>query len=125
MAFFSQSWPIGSIKKYWCELHRESSYHPRQLILVEMPKNDNEDPETIPLDNVFKISSQEGLIKGKSIFQIMTSNGKFTLGTDSLEKTEKWISALHEELFGPPKHNVVCKYMFVCTIYIANKYTHT
>ena len=81
-----------------------------------MPKNDSEDPETIPLDNILKISSQEGLIKGKSIFQIMTSNGKFTLGTDTLEKTEKWIHTLHEELFGPPKHDVVCKYMYACII---------
>ena len=83
-----------------------------------MPKNDNEDPETIPLDNVLKISSQESLIKGKSIFEIVTPNGKFVLGTDNLEKTEKWITTLHEELFGPPKHDVVCKCMYACTIYM-------
>ena len=41
----------------------------------------------------------------------MTANGKFTLGTDGFEKTEGWIGALNEELFGPPKHNVVCKYI--------------
>ena len=52
----------------------------------------------------------EKLVKGKSLFQIMTSNGKFTLGTDSLEETEKWIYALNKELFGTPKWNVVCKF---------------
>ena len=81
-----------------------------------MPTNIHEDVETIPLDNVFKIASQEGLVNGKSIFQIMTSNGKFTLGTDSLEKTEKWINALHEELFGPLKDNVVCKSKYTCIL---------
>ena len=104
-------WPVGNVKKYWCELHRESSYHPRELVLVEMSKNISEDVETIPLETVFKITRKEGLIKEKSIFQIMTSNGKFTLGTDSLEKTEKWIRVLNEEIFGPPQHNVICKYV--------------
>ena len=68
-----------------------------------------EDAETIPLENVFKVTPKQGLVKGKSIFQIMTSNGKFTLGTDSLEETEGWIDALNKEVFGPPKHHVVCK----------------
>ena len=107
--FYMQPWPAGCIKKYWCELHRESSYHPRQLVLIEMSKNTREGAETIPLENVFKITAMEGLTKGKSIFHIMTPNGKFILGTDSVEKTEEWIRALNEELFGPPKHNVVCK----------------
>ena len=74
-----------------------------------MPKCIPEDAETVSLENVFKVTPKEGLIKGKSIFQIMTSNGKFTLGTDCLEETERWINALNDELFGPPKHNVVCK----------------
>ena len=106
------AWPMGCVKKYWCELHRESSYHPRELVLAEMPKSTDEDVETIPLETVFKITKKEGLIKEKSIFQIMTSNGKYTLGTDSLKKTEGWIRVLNEELFGPPKHNVVCKYVY-------------
>ena len=80
-------------------------------MLTEIPKCIPEDAETIPLENVFKVTLKEGLIKGMSIFQIMTSNGKYTLGTDSLEKTEGWIRTLNEELFGPPKHNVVCKYI--------------
>lgn len=75
-----------------------------------MAKNIREDAETIPLENVFKITAKQEVTKGKSLFHIMTPNGKFTLGTDSLEKTEEWISALNEELFGPPKHDVVCKY---------------
>lgn len=106
-----QPWSGGCIKKYRCELQRESSHHPRQLLLVETPKGITEDAETIPLENVFKVTPKEGLVKGKSIFQIMTSNGKFTLGTDSLKETEKWIHALNEELFGPPKHHVVCKWI--------------
>ena len=109
LCIISQPWLEANVRKYWCELHRESSYHPRELVLAEMPKNTNGDVETIPLETVFKITKKEGLAKGKSIFQIMMSNGKYTLGTDSLEKTEGWIRALNEELFGPPKHNVVCK----------------
>ena len=82
-----------------------------------MPKDIHEDVEIIPLETisletVFKITRKEELIKEKSIFQIMTSNGKYTLGTDSLEKTKGWIRVLNEELFGPPKHNVVCKYAY-------------
>ena len=76
-----------------------------------MPTDIHQDVETISLETVFKITKKEGLIKEKSIFQIMTSNGKYTLGTDSLEKTEGWIRVLNEEIFGPPKHNVVCKYV--------------
>lgn len=80
-------------------------------MLAETPKNNHGDTETISLEAVFTITRKQGLAKGKSIFQIMTANGKFTLGTDSFEKTEGWIRALNEELFGPPKHNVVCKYI--------------
>ena len=74
-----------------------------------MPKHISEGAEVIPLQNVFKVTPKEGLMKGKSAFQIMTSNGKYTLGTDSFEKTDGWIRILNEELFGPPKNNVVCK----------------
>ena len=105
----SQPWSAGSVKQYWCELHRESSFHPRQLVLVEMPRSTQVDAETIPLEAVFKITRREGSVKGKFLFQIMTSNGKFTFGTDSLEATEGWIRALNEELFGPPKHDIICK----------------
>ena len=76
-----------------------------------MPKCIPEHAKIILLENVFEVTPKEGLIKGKFIFQIMTSNGKFTMGTDSLEETERWINALNKELFGPPKHNVVCKYV--------------
>ena len=89
-----------------------------------MPTNTNEDVETIALENVFKIASQEGLVNGKSIFQIMTSSGKFTLGTDSIEETEKWINALHEELFGPPKHDVVCKYKHTRNLLNLHSHVH-
>ena len=88
-----------------------------------MAKNIREDAEIIPLENVFKITAKQEMTKGKSLFHIMTSNGKFTLGTESLEKTEEWISALNEELFGPPKHNVVCKYEYLVII-TSNYYMH-
>ena len=101
------------------------------MALVEIPKCSQEEAETIPLENVFKVTLMEELAKGKSLFQIMTSNGKFTLGTDSLEESEKWICTLNKELFGPPKWNVVCKFMsYVCsymyisvTMHVATVYT--
>ena len=74
-----------------------------------MPKCDSENAEIISLEDVFKVASHGEILKGKSVFYIMTSNGKFTLGTDSIEKTESWINTLNEELFGPPIHDVVCK----------------
>jgi len=74
-----------------------------------MPNHNSEAAEIIPLEDVLKVASCGEMLKEKSVFYIMTSNGKFTLGTDSIEKTESWINTLNEELFGPPIHDVVCK----------------
>ena len=78
-------------------------------MLVETPRSTQVDTETIPLEAVFKITRKEGSVKGKFVFQIMTSNGKFTLGTDSSEATEGWIRALNEEFFGPPIRDIICR----------------
>ena len=65
--------------------------------------------ETIVLENVYKVLMNEDLIKGKFVFHVMTEKGKFTLGTDSSKETDSWVNTLNEELFGPPKHDVICK----------------
>jgi len=83
-----------------------------------MPKRNSETAEIIPLEDVFKVASHGKMLKGKSMFYIMTSNGNFTLGTDSIEKTESWINTLNKELFGPPIHDVVCKLISIIVICI-------
>ena len=50
-----------------------------------VPKDANKNAETIPLENVFKVTLQEDLIKGKSIFQIMTSKWKIYIGKRQLK----------------------------------------
>ena len=97
---------------YWCELYRESSYHPRQLVLIETHKS-TQVYKTIVLDksNVFKVLTNEDVIKGKFVFYIMTSKTKFTFATDSLKETNSWVDTLNEELFGLPQHDVICKYL--------------
>ena len=108
-----QAWSRETIKRYSCKLYRESSDHPRQLVLIETHncKCAPKDVEIIQLEKVLKVTLEKGLIKEKSLFHIFTLNGKYTLGTDSLEKTEGWIRILNREIFGPPEHNVVCKYI--------------
>ena len=99
---------LQSTRKYWCELYRECNYHPRQLVLLDVHKPTQEVSEAIELDNVFKVLMNEGLIKGKFVFHIMTSKGKFTFGTDSSEETDGWVDTLNKELFGPPQEDVIC-----------------
>jgi len=86
------------------------------LILSEAPncKSTPKHVEIIQLEKVLKVTLEEGLVKGKSLFHIFTLNGKYTLGTDSLEKTEGWIRTINGEIFGPPKHDVVCKCITTC-----------
>lgn len=79
------------------------------MVLIDLHKSTEEVSENIPLENVFKVLKNEGVIKGKFVFHVMTSNGKFTFGTDSLEETESWVDTLNKELFGPPSDDVVCK----------------
>ena len=98
------------MRKYRCELYRESTYHPRQLELTDPHKCAEEISETITLENVFKVLMNEGMIKGKFVFHIMTSKGKFTFGTESSEETDNWVDVLNKELFGPPKHDITCEY---------------
>ena len=78
-------------------------------MLVELHKPTEKVSAAIALENVFKVAVNEGLIKGKFVFHVMTSKGKFSFGTDSSKETDSWVDALNEELFGPPKHDVICK----------------
>ena len=77
-------------------------------MLTELHKSTQEESKTITLENVYKVLMNEGLIKGKFVFHVMTPKGKFTLGTDSSKETDSWVDTLNEELFGPPKHDVIC-----------------
>lgn len=97
------------MRKYWCELYRECSYHPRQFVLIDLHKSTEDASESIPLENVFKVLRDEGVAKGKFVFHVMTSKGKYTFGTDSLEDTESWVDTLNKELFGPPENGVTCE----------------
>ena len=78
-------------------------------MLIEPHKSTREVSETITLENVYKVLMNEGLIKGKFAFHVITSKGKFTLGMDSSKETDSWVDTLNEELFGPPKCDVICK----------------
>ena len=79
--------------------------------LTELHKSLDKVSETIALENVLKVSMNEGLIKGKFVFHVMTPKGKFTFGTDSSEETDGWVDTLNEELFSPPKPDIICKYI--------------
>ena len=105
-------------QKYLCELYREGSYHPRHLQLHEVPKSPSPTSYTmphktklIPLEEVFKIVASKVLVKGKHLFQIMTSKQNYSFGTDTSDEAEKWIKTLNEELFGLPKAGVTCTYV--------------
>ncbi|XP_065911968.1 uncharacterized protein [Dysidea avara] len=104
-------------QKYLCELYREGSYHPRHLQLHEVPKSPSPTSYTmphktklIPLEEVFKIVASKVLVKGKHLFQIMTSKQNYSFGTDTSDEAEKWIKTLNEELFGLPKAGVTYQY---------------
>jgi len=96
-------------------LYREGSYHPRHLLLHKVPKSPSSSPDTIlhkpkviPLEEVFKIVANEVRVKGKHIFQIMTSERNYSFGTDTSDEAEKWIRTLNKELFGAPIAGVTC-----------------
>ena len=78
-------------------------------MLVKLHKSVEKVSAAITLETVFKVVVNEGLIKGKFVFHVMTSKGKFTFGTDSSNETDSWVDTLNEELFGPPKCDVICK----------------
>jgi len=93
-------------------LHRETGDHLRQLVLHELQHNkSSEKVELIPLVNVLKVAMRKGLVKDKFGFEIMTPKRKYLFGTNTSEEMDGWIKILNEELFGPPKCDVVCKYM--------------
>ena len=52
--------------------------------------------------------ANEVLIKGKHVFQIMTSKRNYSIGTDTSDEAEKWIKTLNKELFGAPIAGVIC-----------------
>jgi len=100
------------VKECWCELHRETGDHSRQLVLHELhTKSSEKAVEVIPLVNVLKIAVNKGPTKDKFGFEIMTPKRKYLFGTNTSNETYSWIKILNEELFGPPKCDVTCKYM--------------
>ncbi|XP_065910428.1 uncharacterized protein [Dysidea avara] len=101
---------VQIIKEYWCELHRETGDHPRQLVLHELQTKSSEKVEVIPLVNVLKISMNKGLRKDKFGFEIMTPKRKHLFGTNTSEEMDSWIKIINEELLGPPKCDVVYDY---------------
>jgi len=64
--------------------------------------------KVIPLEEVLKIMANKEVVKGKHIFQIITSQKKYSFGTDTLDEAEEWIKTLNEELFGAPIAGVTC-----------------
>ena len=52
----------------------------------------------------------KGLRKDKFGFEIMTPKRKHLFGTNTSEEMDSWIKIINEELLGPPKCDVVCKY---------------
>ena len=91
-------------------MHRETGDHPRQLVLHELQTKSSEKVEVIPLVSVLKIVANKALAKDKFGFEIMTPKRKYLFGTNTAKEMDSWIKILNEELFGPPKCDVVCKY---------------
>ena len=102
--------------KYWCELHRESNFYPRQLVLYELSadrkegSHPGEASELIPLDVASKVSMiSTSAIKGKYVFKIMTAKQQYLIAVNTLSDASSWVNAINDEFFGPPVPGVVCK----------------
>ena len=102
--------------KYWCELHRESIFYPRQLVLYKLSEDLTDSPhpgevsELIPLDKAFKVSmTSTSAIKGKYMFKIVTAKQQHLIAVNTLSDASSWVNAINDEFFGPPVPGIVCK----------------
>ncbi|XP_065911627.1 uncharacterized protein [Dysidea avara] len=103
--------------KYWCELHRESNFYPKQLVLYELSEDLTDSPhpgkvlELIPLDKAFKVSmTSTSAIKGKYVFKIVTAKQQHLIAVNTLSDASSWVNAINDEFFGPPVPGVVYEY---------------
>ena len=103
-----------AVHKYWCELHRESNFYPRQLVLYEISQHIKghrcgKVSEYIPLDDVFRVmvSSEQN---GKHNIKIVTRMKQFLIGVDTSKEASAWVDTINNEVFGPPLPGVVCEY---------------
>ena len=103
--------------KYWCELHRESNFYQRQLVLYELSENRSEcthpsaATQLIPLDKTFKVSmTSTNTTKGKYVFKIVTAKDQCLIAVNTLSDASSWVDAINNEFFGPPVPGVVCKF---------------
>ncbi|XP_065911960.1 uncharacterized protein [Dysidea avara] len=101
------------IHKYYCELHRETNFYPRQLVLFEIPKYNGSTEqsekvaELIPLDKVFRV---EALTDKKCMFKIMTSDKQYQIRVDTFQEASDWVDAINNEIIGQPVPGVVYEY---------------
>ncbi|XP_065910532.1 uncharacterized protein [Dysidea avara] len=100
-----------AVHKYWCELHRESNFYPRQLVLHEISqhikvRHCGKVSEMIPLDDVFSVmvSSEQ---KGKHGFKIVTGTKQYLIEVHTSQEASAWVDTINNEVFGPPVPGVV------------------
>ncbi|XP_065910940.1 uncharacterized protein [Dysidea avara] len=103
-----------AVHKYWCELHRESNFYPRQLVLYEISQHIKSHrcgkvSEYIPLDDVFRVmvSSEQN---GKHNIKIVTRMKQFLIGVDTSKEASAWVDTINNEVFGPPLPGVVYEF---------------
>ena len=100
------------IHKYYCELHRETNFYPRQLVLFEIPKYNDSTEQSgkvaglIPLDEVFRVE----VVDKKCMFKIMTSDKQYQIRVHTFQEASNWVDAINNETIGPPVPGVVCEY---------------
>ncbi|XP_065911965.1 uncharacterized protein [Dysidea avara] len=101
---------------WYCELHRESNFFPRQLVLYEASqqktrRHSEKDMQFIPLDNVLTVALSDAIcLRGKLMFTIVTSSKQYFIGVDSLREASDWVDIINKEVFGPPIPGVVYEY---------------
>ncbi|XP_065910531.1 uncharacterized protein [Dysidea avara] len=103
-----------AVHKYWCELHRESNFYPRQLVLHEISqhikvRHCGKVSEMIPLDDVFSVmvSSEQ---KGKHGFKIVTGTKQYLIEVHTSQEASAWVDTINNEVFGPPVPGVVYEF---------------
>ncbi|XP_065911963.1 uncharacterized protein [Dysidea avara] len=100
------------IHKYYCELHRETNFYPRQLVLFEIPKYNGSTEQSgkvaglIPLDEVFRVE----VVDKKCMFKIMTSDKQYQIRVHTFQEASNWVDAINNETIGPPVPGVVYEY---------------